>query len=509
MGVVFAATHLRLDQRVAIKVLVEENGPEPRMRQRFEREARAASKIRGEHAARVLDVGVLESGIPYTVMEFLEGEDLAKALRRVGAFPVAESVAYVLQACEALAEAHAAGIVHRDLKPSNIFLARRADGSSTVKLLDFGISKVPKHSESGAITNESAILGSPRYMPPEQIRSAHDVDVRGDVWSLGATLFELLTGQPAFHAATLPELCARILEGPTPDLESTISKAPPGLGNAIRRCLQRAPAERFASVAELAAALAPFGPPDGYVSVERAARILRGASRLGTRPAEAMSSDAEVQRLQDAATVKPDHGDGWPPAPLSEHAPGTLQADKTVEAIVSSGEHTRPSARSTKPSAAVLASRTVVGLVAMIWGTAALFVGRAMLAPGPAVSKTDVDSAIARSAYTAGVPASREQIPGVAPLPSGQLEVPPSVESASPPSPPFADRQASSPVLAPPSAGPVIPRVHPPPLVPSAGVRATAAGPPSVASFHARESVPSDSVGAPSPLDTAGFGDRR
>ncbi|HEY2517050.1 MAG TPA: protein kinase [Polyangiaceae bacterium] len=305
MGVVLAATHLQLEQRVAIKFLADpgERASLPEMRERFAREARAASKIRSEHVARVLDVGTLDCGTPYTVMEYLAGEDLGKTLRSRGALPVAEAVGYVLQACEALAEAHAAGIVHRDLKPANVFLARRADGSLAVKLLDFGISKVLAPGAHGAITNRTSMLGSPVYMPPEQIRCARDVDARGDLWSVGATLFELIAGRPPFRAETLPELCVRILEEQAPALELFAPDAPRGLGDVVQRCLAKEPAARFANVAELAAALEPFGPVEARLSVERVARIL--SAEAWAEPAPQASSDSETLRLQDAATMKP------------------------------------------------------------------------------------------------------------------------------------------------------------------------------------------------------------
>jgi eukaryotic-like serine/threonine-protein kinase len=249
-------------------------------------------------------VGELDSGIPYMVMEYLAGEDLARRIRVRGALPVAEAVSYVLQACEALAEAHVAGIVHRDLKPANLFLARRADGSVTVKLLDFGVSKVSADGVNGAITAGQAILGSPTYMPPEQIRSARDVDARGDLWSLGVMLFELVAGRPPFRADTLPELCVRILEEPTPDFAAIAPHAPPGLGAVLGRCLEKEPTARFASLAELATALEPFGPPEGRVSVERVARILRAAASVDLDGTGSAPPDSAMRRLQDAATVK-------------------------------------------------------------------------------------------------------------------------------------------------------------------------------------------------------------
>jgi hypothetical protein len=333
MGIVYAATHVQLEQRVAIKVLVEGDS-DPEMRERFAREARAASKIRSEHVARVLDVGALDSGIPYTVMEYLAGQDLARTLRDRGVLPVTEAVGYVLQACEALAEAHVAGIVHRDLKPANVFLARRADGSIVVKLLDFGISKLVAQGANGVITNGTTVFGSPAYMPPEQLRSARDVDARGDVWSLGATLFELIAGRPPFRADTLPELCVRILEEPAPELVRLVPDAPPGLSALLQRCLAKERAARVASVAELTAALEPFGPAEGRVSVERVARIL---GQLGSAPA---ACDPETAALQDAATVKPRQvavSSGSRRQPAEKRSSGRLTAAGVAFVVVALG----------------------------------------------------------------------------------------------------------------------------------------------------------------------------
>src|SRR5690606_36013110 len=151
---------------------------------------------KSEHVARVSDVGKLESGAPFMVMEFLEGEDLADRVARLGSLPVEQAVEFVLQACEALAEAHALGIVHRDLKPANLFCVRRADGLHSVKMLDFGISKASTMSGSGdfSMTKTSTMMGSPYYMSPEQMISAKSADVQSDIWSMGAVLFQLLTG---------------------------------------------------------------------------------------------------------------------------------------------------------------------------------------------------------------------------------------------------------------------------------------------------------------------------
>ena len=213
MGVVVAAMHLTLQERVALKFLLPEGAKKEETVTRFLREARAAAKIKSEHVARVSDVGTLESGAPYLVMEYLDGSDLSALLRRDGPLPPRDAVEYVLQACEALAEAHAVGIVHRDLKPANLFLARHAGGAPRIKVLDFGISKLTARDPSmppddPSMTRTRAWLGSPLYMSPEQMRSARDVDTRTDIWALGVILYELLSGKPPFDGETFPELCA-------------------------------------------------------------------------------------------------------------------------------------------------------------------------------------------------------------------------------------------------------------------------------------------------------------
>src|SRR5688572_12056721 len=206
MGVVVAAQHVQLGQRVALKFLNDEVCARPEAVDRFMREARAAVQIQSEHVARVTDVGQLENGSPYIVMEYLEGTDLAAVLRSRGPLPVEEAVDYVLQAAEAIAVAHRLRIVHRDLKPANLFLTQRPDESSLVKVLDFGISKALDGSMgalSGLTTNSAVnVIGSPLYMSPEQFKSAKDVDTRSDIWSLGVIIHELVTGAYPFYAET-------------------------------------------------------------------------------------------------------------------------------------------------------------------------------------------------------------------------------------------------------------------------------------------------------------------
>ena len=278
MGMVVAAWHVQLDQLVAVKLLHSETAGSGDATERFRREARAAARIRCEHVARVIDVGIWTGGIPYIVMEYLDGNDLAAELAARGPLPPEECVDYIMQAIEALAEAHAVGIVHRDLKPGNLFLAQRPDGTRLLKVLDFGISK---HNTAGeaALTRTSSLIGSPLYMSPEQMRSARTVDARADIWSIGAILFELLSGRTPFGGETVIEACTAILNDELPSLSALRPEVPPHLESVVRRCLEKDRNNRYPSIGDLATDLANFSPAS-RIHAERALRVLgTGGSR--------------------------------------------------------------------------------------------------------------------------------------------------------------------------------------------------------------------------------------
>lgn len=274
MSVVYRATHLQLDQQVAIKVLSAEALLLPEYIVRLKREARAVSRIRSEHVVRVHDIGELPNGgVPYLVMECLSGLDLAAVLARRGAFPVALAVECILQACEALAEAHALGIVHRDLKPANLFLTEAVDGSPCVKLLDFGISRMARRHGLSSLTDPGTVLGTPSYMAPEQMEAADGVDARSDIWALGTILYELLVGKPPYTGESLPQIFMKIMRSKTPKASAVRKDVPSGIDSIVARCLKIEAEDRFQSVAELAWALSTMGVPNGRDSAARISRV--------------------------------------------------------------------------------------------------------------------------------------------------------------------------------------------------------------------------------------------
>jgi eukaryotic-like serine/threonine-protein kinase len=271
MGMVVLATHMDLDQQVAIKFMLPQAMENPEAAARFTREARAAGRLTNDHVCRVTDVGTFDTGQPYIVMEYMEGLDLGTIIKRKGAQPVSIAVDYIVQACEGMAEAHGHGIIHRDLKPDNLFLATRADGSEIVKILDFGISKAA----TGIATKTGDIMGSPAYMAPEQMKSTKDVDQRADVWSLGVLLYQLISGKLPFIADTLPALCLAVMNEPPPSLDSIRKDLPHGLAQVVMKCLEKDREDRYRNVHELAKSLAAYGKAESPAAVTRIASMLQ------------------------------------------------------------------------------------------------------------------------------------------------------------------------------------------------------------------------------------------
>ena len=285
MGIVYAATHVQLDQLVALKIMLPDASSKSDGEVRFTREARATARLRGAHVARVFDVGRLATGELFIVMEYLHGDDLRRVCKEQGPLPVGVAIDYILQACEALAEAHAAGIIHRDLKPANLFLTTRVEGPPLIKVLDFGISKTEVTApDEATLTGTSMVVGSPQYMSPEQLESSRSADARSDVWSLGATLYRLVSGRLPFEAESYPRLCAKLIGEPARPVSQVRRDLPPGFEACLMRCLEKDPGHRYQSVEELAAAVGPFGAGEATPSLTRIGKHLRRHASIPPEP---------------------------------------------------------------------------------------------------------------------------------------------------------------------------------------------------------------------------------
>jgi eukaryotic-like serine/threonine-protein kinase len=312
MGVVLAARHARLGQRVAIKVLGTGLREHPELVRRFEREARAAGSLTSAHAIRVFDIDAIEDGTPFIVMELLEGRDLSTVIDQEGPQHVAAAVRWILEACDALSEAHGLGIVHRDIKPSNLFLTEEGD-KTLIKVLDFGIAKHVSAREA-PITQALAPLGTPHYMSPEQVRCARNVDARTDVWSLGVTLYELLCGRPPFAHESSSACIAAIAADPVPDPRTLRPDLGADLVAVMMKALTKNVAQRHQCVAELVAALRPFAEIEESASSSAPAAPSRSSipivldlaplpsarSRPSAPSTLSMTSVARAQRVRTA-----------------------------------------------------------------------------------------------------------------------------------------------------------------------------------------------------------------
>jgi serine/threonine protein kinase len=430
MGVVVEARHVTLDDRVALKFLLPGYASHPEAAQRFLREARAAVKIKSSHVARVSDVGTLENGAPYMVMEFLDGTDASAPIAAGHRLPIPEAVDYIVQACDAISEAHSLGIIHRDIKPANLFVTRHADGSPFVKVLDFGISKIVGDGGADALTRTSATMGSALYMSPEQIRQSKSVDFRTDIYALGVTLYELLAGLPPFSAESFAALCVEVATGTPAPLAERRPDLPPDFVAVVERAFARDPAQRFQTVAELTVALSPWAPPRSQPIIERIARsagmVPRFTSNPPPDPGRASYAHQELAGTGGSRT-----------------GPGRVAptvAATNLDGVTSVPRATR---RSLVP---VLVSAVVLVLLAVVGGGFWLMKSRAAAAAAAAESATPATESAA----------SPEPAPTPSATPAEAPKVEPKVEpSASAPEP-----VAEKPVVAKPVAKKVVAKVE-------------------------------------------------
>jgi len=446
MGVVVAAWHLELEQRVAVKFLHPLAMERSDTAERFRREARAAAKIRSEHVARVIDIGIMEGGLPYMVMEYLDGHDVAEEMQRVGLLPVASAVDFVLQALEAIAEAHSVGIVHRDLKPANLFLALRPDGSRIVKVLDFGISKslFGTSVSEMSLTRTAALIGSPLYMSPEQMRSAKDVDTRTDIWSLGVMLYEMLTGRSPYTGDSIPALCASLLSDTPVSMQHLRAEVSPKLEEIVMRCLAKDREQRFVTVSELARALAPFGSSQSQVHVDRASRV-QGATDVTL---SAFSTGPMTARNTSPARTGP-----TPSQLVVTPLQGSPQTSPPARGTIDSWGRTDGPGPLRPRSRAGLFAALAFGAAALL-GLAGFFALRSPAAGAAAPSGADSKATAAptRQAPPAALPATSidvkpEALASSASLPPGPFA--PEIEPSVKPKPGPAVAKAKAPPAAP------------------------------------------------------------
>jgi len=407
MGVVVAARHVTLNQRVAVKVLTH-NAGSTQSTARFLTEAKASALLRSDHVVHVSDVGTLANGQPFMVMELLDGEDLSQVLEKEGKQSVEQAADWVLQACEGLAEAHAARIVHRDLKPGNLFRARRPDGSDIIKVLDFGVSKALSTDvrAEGTVTTTDAVFGSPLYMPPEQMQSASKADERSDVWSLGVVLYELITGKMPFDAESMAGLAVRIATDPPTRMTQVLATVPLELEGVVFKCLAKKPEERYQNIAELAADLEPFAP-GSRPRVERIQRLVFGT----TSPPRPVPSAPSLRKLAiGAETLGPlDTGDSSLPriiVPERRRSPWPLAAGFAVVAAAAFAGAMFV-ARGTQPAAPAQPSAPVVTVAAQ--PSAAEATATATAKPVETVAHVEpTDTASAPAVHPRHHPASHE-----------------------------------------------------------------------------------------------------
>ncbi|HET7541909.1 MAG TPA: serine/threonine-protein kinase [Polyangiaceae bacterium] len=440
MGTVWSAVHLTLGQRVAIKLIAAEHAQSLEARQRFSTEAKAAARLRSRYVVQVYDDGETPEGTPFIVLEYLDGETLEQRLERERDLPLNEAVRVTRHVARALSRAHASGIVHRDLKPGNVFLTRSEDDELgwLAKVLDFGIAKFEEHGVDST-TKTGALLGTPLFMSPEQIRGANSVDSRSDLYSLGMVFYNMVTGGYAFNGDSFADVLVAICTGPLPDLRAAAPWVPASVADWFQRTCARDVQQRFQSADELIEGL------------DLALGVTTGAYARQSSP------EVKLETLHGHAP--PVHhsmprASSWD---SGQHAKGVTQVLSTDQALLQAHpEKHAPALDADEPTFASSSRKRwlVAGLVALL----ALFTGAALLFGRDRGVQATSEIAPATTGLAASAPivSPLPSVPEPAPPPAVALET--SISSAAPAEPNRIRAAATKPAAAPPSAAPPSPR---------------------------------------------------
>ena len=388
-GIVISARNIHLRQPVVLKILASYTDGQEELLQRRLTKARLAARLQSSHVARIVDIGMTEDAMPYVATECLEGTTLEVELEERGHLPVDEAVRWVLEACEGLAEGHAAGLIHGDLKPQNIFLAKPKAGARShaaindgaddasidprvLKILDFGTTSPL----DGIGDQSAAFFGSPAFLAPEQIKDPSNVDARADVWALGVLLYNLVSGGLPFAADTVSGVIVAVVY----DAPAMLVDAPYELAKIVARCLEKDPGKRPGDVKELAAELAPFAGALGARLSERVAAMLAGAS-APSKPSDSSPADASTSINPVSVTVEP-------PIESDEALPlVTLTRPAAAPVVVSEVTHRSKRVVARRSRARTLGLLGAVALLAVVGGAATR-----MSRPGSASSTTTLTS---------------------------------------------------------------------------------------------------------------------
>jgi len=416
MGAVFRATNLAIGKRVALKFLCREAALDRDAVARFQREAEAASTVESAHIVQIFDSGTTDDGRPFLVMELLRGEDLRQRLRREGRLAPNDAVRIAAQVARALRRAHEAGIVHRDLKPDNVFLCERDDDPAFVKLVDFGISKVARREATAdALTRRGVVLGTAFYMAPEQAQALPDVDGRTDLFSLGAILYETLTGEPPHHGRVYESVLIDICTKDAPPLRDRAPDVPEPLARVVHRALERDRARRFQTAEELHAALLAAAPGAASSGSEAGSQPIGAVATPTPGAVTPAAATGKAAAVRSAGPPRPGHGRRWPLAFAVVAVLGALSVGLVLVA-----RHRDVEAGA---SSAVAPDRARA---------------HSALEPSAVGAREVVPAA---PASTAGTPAASGAAPSSEPLAQGRSSTPP--RPGSPPRPPAATGRAT------------------------------------------------------------------